>query len=349
MRWNGLVCGLLLAGASTPAMAAVTLHGIYAAGDCSPPTTETIDVPRGTLVIRQHIVQWTASNFAGIPHWMGYQRYEPEHNGYTGFAPFLANAAGPEYMRQISSVTTPASPRNGGVLDFEERDEVMRPFRMQVQIAGPTYHSGDGACHQFPMEQWLTIDAQASSGVSAPWVGQWTGNLTLTQDGATLKGHSDMGDVVGAAQGPEFNGYWLATSSRYKCPTERNGTWYWGRIHWTMTADGKHFVGSDSYCDADPASGTSWNGDRIGGAVQPPPPAPPGHHPTGVSGDFSGQWSSNWGAMTLITSGGGIVGTFEHANGKVSGQAQGGEALDWSAVGGLALQDAGLRSLPTSR
>ncbi|MFI4976468.1 MAG: hypothetical protein ACHP84_18180 [Caulobacterales bacterium] len=329
MRCMSLFCGLLLAASAAPVMAApVNMHRVWANGDCAPPLVETIDVPRGQITMHLLIKGWSPAAYAGIPYWMSFQRYEPEANGYTGWNASLLGAADNMRIRGVSSVRNPYEPKAGGQLELTEVDEVILPFRMQVQITGPTWHSGDGACHQGAMETFLTVDPEASAApTGASWAGQWSGNMSLTQNGSNVSGTSSDGDIVGTAQGAEFNGYWITTSSRYKCSIARNGSWYWGRLHWALTTDGKHFVGSSSYCDADPAGGTAWNGDRTGGPVQPPQPPVVSHgDETGTAGAFGGQWTSNWGAMSLGLSGTGLSGSFEHANGKISGQASGDSA-----------------------
>ncbi|MGZ5933837.1 MAG: hypothetical protein ACXWLV_03915 [Rhizomicrobium sp.] len=144
--------------------ASVNLHGLYLAGDCAQPTIETIDVPAGRLSIHMHIRNWSAGAYASIPLWMSFQRYEPENGGYTGWASYVGNVAGPKLLTGVSSKRTPYEPKAGDEVDYVEIDQVISPFRMQVQIAGPTWHSGDGACHQGPMESWLTIDTGSDQG-----------------------------------------------------------------------------------------------------------------------------------------------------------------------------------------
>ncbi len=309
MRWQGLLCGTILMGAATPALSdTVNLHQIYTAGDCVPGQTQTIEVPRGRLTLNLHIKNWSPAAYAGIPYWTAFNRYEPEVNNWTGWGQSLTGTADSSRARTISSKRSPDSPVSGGILDYTETDEILMPFRLQVQISGPTWHSGDGMCHQGAMETWLTVTTSAAAPSSGNWAGTWSGNMTLTQNGSNVTGTSSEGDIVGTANGPDFNGYWIATSSRYKCTTQRNGSWYWGRIHWTLTTDGQHFVGTSGYCEADPAGGTNWNGDRVGGApastqtssptgaqtvrnVPPPPPPPP---PVVTGKHEITQLSENW-------------------------------------------------------
>jgi hypothetical protein len=137
------------------------MHQVWAPGGCQPARIATIDAPVGRLSISLHIKGWSATNKAGIPLWTGFQRWEPDHNMYTGWGAYLGNVAGPDLLHGVSSSRTPDNPAAGGVLDYTEQDNVVKPFRFQAEITGPTWYGGDGSCHQAAMESWLTITTVA--------------------------------------------------------------------------------------------------------------------------------------------------------------------------------------------
>lgn len=168
MRWIGLACGLAVVCAASPGIAGtVSLHQNFVAGGCVEGQRQVIDVPRGRLTLSLHIKNWSPAAYAGIPYWMGFQRWEPDRNMWTGQSAYLTAAAETTRARTVTSQRNPDSPKAGGVLDYTETDEVLEPFRLQVQIGGPTWHSGDGACHQGAMETFLTITTEGASSITS--------------------------------------------------------------------------------------------------------------------------------------------------------------------------------------
>lgn len=96
--------------------------------------------------------------------------------------------------------------------------------------------------------------------------GRWTtseGEMDLVQSGSSVNGtySQDNGRLSGEVVGGRLAGYWAEDGSNTRCATERMGSFYWGRIEWTLSAAGDGFEGGWSYCDQ-PVSG-SWRGTRL--------------------------------------------------------------------------------------
>jgi hypothetical protein len=113
-------------------------------------------------------------------------------------------------------------------------------------------------------DQGQTVPPPETSS-SASFAGDWTtteSNMSVTQQGADLAGTyvKSGGRLVGEVAGNQAVGYWYQDVADQACDTQRSGTNYWGRFTWTLSADGSHFDGSYSYCDADPTN--AWTGDR---------------------------------------------------------------------------------------
>lgn len=104
------------------------------------------------------------------------------------------------------------------------------------------------------------------SGPTSGWSGTWSsteGDMVLRQNGASVTGTyaRSGGRIEGTLQGGELVGYWMQDSSASRCPTPRNGTYFWGRIRWRLTG-GTRMDGLWSYCDGEP--GSSWTGNKTG-------------------------------------------------------------------------------------
>lgn len=123
-------------------------------------------------------------------------------------------------------------------------------------VEGPVPNTGETA-----PDPELGADAQGD------FSGAWSsseGALALSQSGAGVSGtySQDNGRISGEVADGHLTGYWGEDSSGQECETERLGTYFWGRIDWTLAADGRHFEGAWSYCDAPPTG--SWSGQRAG-------------------------------------------------------------------------------------
>lgn len=62
-----------------------------------------------------------------------------------------------------------------------------------------------------------------------------------------------------------ISGYWMENNSDMRCETERDGTYYWGRVSFVWNTDGLppgSFSGRWTYCDSY-ADGVRWTGIRL--------------------------------------------------------------------------------------
>jgi hypothetical protein len=94
--------------------------------------------------------------------------------------------------------------------------------------------------------------------------GLWTtsqGDARFWQTGNEISGSylpEDHGELTGEIHGNVFSGYWIEDKSDRRCPSSKNGRYYWGRVK--LTFEGRKFQGKWGYCDADPDR--SWTGSR---------------------------------------------------------------------------------------
>lgn len=97
---------------------------------------------------------------------------------------------------------------------------------------------------------WDTSEGQ----MTLEWADHVTISGTYDQDGGRIQGN-----VEGNLQ--ELNGYWIENGSSQRCETEKQGSFHWGRVQFTLNEDDSEFDGQWSYCEADPDS--SWTGKRL--------------------------------------------------------------------------------------
>jgi len=98
--------------------------------------------------------------------------------------------------------------------------------------------------------------------------GTWStseGRMELDQRRGHVSGSysQDAGRIEGEVRGGRLEGHWAEAGSGQRCSYERMGSYYWGRIDWTLSHDGRRFEGRWSYCDGEATR--SWSGDRVGG------------------------------------------------------------------------------------
>ncbi len=126
---------------------------------------------------------------------------------------------------------------------------------------------------------------------SGSFDGAWNtseGAMTIRQSGSrfTSTYGGDNGRIEATVQGATATGYWAEDGSAQQCPTMRLGSYFWGRIVWTLSPNGQHFEGRWSYCNAEP--GSPWTGDRTGAVSGGPSGGPSGPPPSG-----GGTWTPN--------------------------------------------------------
>jgi hypothetical protein len=139
--------------------------------------------------------------------------------------------------------------------------------------------------------------------------GNWTstddsfGSLAVLQSGSNinLKYPKRNGRAIGQLQANVFDGYWIQDFSGRRCSHSQDNSFFWGRMILTFTEDS--YTGKWGYCDD--ASGTGFQGNRMGGSygqVRPSPVATPqirpASTPMSASVDVNGMWRS--GNQTFI-------------------------------------------------
>lgn len=75
------------------------------------------------------------------------------------------------------------------------------------------------------------------------------------------KYENDDGRVFLNMRGDILAGYWVEKDSEQRCPTQRDGSFHWGRIELTFDAARTKFEGHWTYCDTTQRAG-SWSGRR---------------------------------------------------------------------------------------
>ena len=123
----------------------------------------------------------------------------------------------------------------------------------------------------------LALPATAFAG-PANFAGDWTGSegpIHLDQQGAKVTGtyHYANGRVSGDVRAGVLTGVWMQSTARYQCKYPQGGTSYWGRLQFTLAADGQSWKGLYSNCDDKLTM--NWDEHRTGAAPSGPPSQPP--------------------------------------------------------------------------
>ncbi len=90
--------------------------------------------------------------------------------------------------------------------------------------------------------------------------GEWT---TGSMGNGQYRGpySTDSGRIIGSLNGTTFTGVWVERHSSRKCSTEKDGSFYWGRLQFNFSDDFYTFSGKWGYCDTPPTAG-GWAGTR---------------------------------------------------------------------------------------
>jgi len=68
----------------------------------------------------------------------------------------------------------------------------------------------------------------------------------------------DQGRVLGQYRGGVLDGYWVEEKSRQRCDTEKDGSFYWGKVLFSFDEARTSFDGYWGYCNKRPTS--KWRG-----------------------------------------------------------------------------------------
>jgi len=72
---------------------------------------------------------------------------------------------------------------------------------------------------------------------------------------------SDGGRILGTIAGHVLTGHWVEIGSASKCKSQKDGSYYWGKVEYTFSADFTQFDGAWGYCDAAPDM--KWTGTLL--------------------------------------------------------------------------------------
>lgn len=137
-----------------------------------------------------------------------------------------------------------------GTMTVVMKDGTRHPFRLadvaRIEMgdpaAAPTPAPATSAARPFSFNgAW---DVKSSSG--------WTARFTLKEAGATATGNyaNPTGRIAAqllAADRGTLSGYWYQSESGQKCTTQREGTYYWGKIVLRLS-NNDGFTGWWDYC-----------------------------------------------------------------------------------------------------
>jgi|GEM_PF-1448875 len=109
--------------------------------------------------------------------------------------------------------------------------------------------------------------AEGEEGIGGLWnTPEWKANLDLWTQGDRLVGYykpsNDRGWLWAEETRDGYEGLWVETYANEKCATQKNNSYYWGRV--TLDFKGDQMAGKWSYCDKPPEK--AWTAQRIGDA-----------------------------------------------------------------------------------
>lgn len=145
------------------------------------------------------------------------------------------------------------------------------------------------------------------------------GDMTLKQSGDRISGRyaTDNGEITGVLYDTTLDGFWIEDHSDRRCPSPKNGRYYWGRVSWEFNDNG--FSGTWGYCNDSPAR--QWTGTRTGGGR-----ASYGSDSDGFaeeSHSIEGTWGSSEGDITFRQNGSKVSGRYSQDNGEIIGRIKG--------------------------
>jgi hypothetical protein len=129
---------------------------------------------------------------------------------------------------------------------------------------------GEVSVDAMALGEWIALEREilGDLGERGDFAGTWSSTygkqLVLTQSGDEVSGRydSDNGEVVFTVTGNRtLDGFWIEDASGVECGSAREGRNYWGRLVLEFDEALSGYVGSWSYCDAEPDRG--WFGSRI--------------------------------------------------------------------------------------
>ena len=86
------------------------------------------------------------------------------------------------------------------------------------------------------------------------------GNMRFDQEGTSITAaytgeDGEIPDGVLDYRTRTLVGHWIEPSAAQKCSVQQGGTFYWGQLRFTFSADGTTYKGVWGYCDEKPTRG----------------------------------------------------------------------------------------------
>lgn len=152
----------------------------------------------------------------------------------------------------------------------------------------------------------------------------------LTQVSGTYA--TDNGKIEAVIYDTGLTGYWIEDKAARKCDTQKQGSYYWGRIEFNKAIpDADKFVGQWSYCD-EPLE-RQWSGERLESStshqnISSSPSQPPKSPQTKpFQAAWQGDWDTSEGRMALKFPTEGqddtiVTGSYSQDGGRIEGYVQ---------------------------
>jgi uncharacterized caspase-like protein len=121
-------------------------------------------------------------------------------------------------------------------------------------------------CNESPNQEWVGALVSAAPVVTIG--GTWSTSFGVMTFPDIVEGpvrapyQMDSGRILGEFDGSVLNGYWIEAGSAQRCDTQRDGSYYWGRVRYLFNDDLNSFTGMWGYCEAAPEEG--WIGQKDG-------------------------------------------------------------------------------------
>jgi hypothetical protein len=138
--------------------------------------------------------------------------------------------------------------------------------RIQLRVDGDALSGTWSYCELPPNKSWSGTRSSRGTTPSPTPAGKFYGvfstnygdvSFTSATSGR-LGTYTSGGRFVGYIRANQLNGHWVKDTSARRCQTERDGSFYWGRVVFTVTGD--RLEGRWGYCNDEPAR--MWTGNR---------------------------------------------------------------------------------------
>ena len=166
----------------------------------------------------------------GSYYWGRVYFQNTDSNTFKGYWTYCDKFVGPNETQGARSWT--------GTRKYPVSNSSLSRPQPPVSHSGPSFRG-----------EWQTSEGR----MSLAWADHVTVTGTYSQDNGRIIGNSEDRRVL--------NGYWIENGSARRCNTQKDGSYYWGRVRFNLNSTESEFAGKWSYCNDEPTS--SWTGRRI--------------------------------------------------------------------------------------